>query len=487
MSRSAGSKLCHYLIFAAILLTVVPLSAQAERGDLNLNGIPFELADAQLFEGYFTNGVSVFTIDPQAQIAATDINGDELVLSVADYVMMLRIIFQGLEANPADSILGDVYTGLTDSTIDVYSYFDDSMKTVSLLIHMPDLVSYDITLLPGFSGMQVTTYQSAALGDLIIKIDGDASTHFPNHFAKILKISYDGSPAGVEYYSAFGFDNQALKIVLPDPGMIGDINMNGIPYEIADAVVFANYFVYGEIAFTISPSRQISTTDLNQDGVPLTLQDFGYLLAVLHDEIEPGDPSGPPVAGGIILQENAGSIVVKTAFAENVRAFELSYFAPGVTDVSANLVPSIPDMDMGNFTHGDTLIFNAYSFSGATFPAGDFTDLMTITYSGPQPVLIGVDAAGSHGQRVDFGTIPCNVLMGDFDGGFDRNLVDILGIVGVVYGHEENPYGGFIDAADANCDCAVDLTDILKLINNIYNAGVAPCTCNEWLTNCSGQ
>ena len=486
MSRSARQKFCLYLIFAAVFLAVVPLSAQAERGDLNLNGIPFELADAQLFEGYFTSGLGVFTIDVEAQITATDINEDGLVLSVADYVMMLRIIFQGLEANPPDSVRGAIYTGVTDSTIDVYSYFDDSMKTVSVLIHMPDLVSYNITLMPGFSGMQVTTFQSAYLEDLIITIDGDASIHLPDHFAKLMNVTYDASPATVEYFSAFGFDNQALKKATMDPGMIGDINMNGIPYEIADAVVFSNYLIYGESAFTINVAEQIYATDVNQDGVPLTLQDFGYLLAVLNNEIEPGDPSGPPVAGGIILQENVGSIAVKTAFAENVRAFELSYFAPGVTDVSANLVPSIPDMSFGDFTHGDTLIFQAFSIGGATFPAGDFSDLINITYTGPQPTLIGVDAAASRGQQVNFGAIPCNVLMGDFDGNFNRNLVDILAIIGVVYNNQENPYSGSIDAADANCDCAVNLMDILTIVDYVYNAGDPPCSCNDWLNNCSG-
>jgi len=69
-----------------------------DRGDINLNHIPYEIADAVLFSNYFIYGVSVFTINQQGQIAATDVNADGLTLSVADLVYLIRVI-QG-DANP---------------------------------------------------------------------------------------------------------------------------------------------------------------------------------------------------------------------------------------------------------------------------------------------------------------------------------------------------------------------------------------------------
>jgi hypothetical protein len=68
------------------------------RGDINLNEIANEIADAVLFSRYFIYGLGVFTINMQGQIAATDVNADGLALSVADLVYQIRVIVG--DANP---------------------------------------------------------------------------------------------------------------------------------------------------------------------------------------------------------------------------------------------------------------------------------------------------------------------------------------------------------------------------------------------------
>jgi hypothetical protein len=68
------------------------------RGDINLNEIANEIADAVLFSRYFIYGLGVFTTNMQGQIAATDVNADGLALSVADLVYQIRIIVG--DANP---------------------------------------------------------------------------------------------------------------------------------------------------------------------------------------------------------------------------------------------------------------------------------------------------------------------------------------------------------------------------------------------------
>ena len=62
------------------------------RGDVNLNGIPYETADAVLLALYFQYGLSVFNQNMQAQIANSDCNADGLPLTVADLVFLLRVI-----------------------------------------------------------------------------------------------------------------------------------------------------------------------------------------------------------------------------------------------------------------------------------------------------------------------------------------------------------------------------------------------------------
>ena len=61
-------------------------------GDINLNGVPNEVADVVLYTKYFIYGLQVFRIDQQAQVMETDTNADGLKLTVGDLVYQIRII-----------------------------------------------------------------------------------------------------------------------------------------------------------------------------------------------------------------------------------------------------------------------------------------------------------------------------------------------------------------------------------------------------------
>jgi hypothetical protein len=76
---------------------------KCERGDINLNHLPYEVADAVLFASYFiTNDVNdVFVLDPQeGQICATDINADGWVLTLPDLVMLIQVILHDVYPIP---------------------------------------------------------------------------------------------------------------------------------------------------------------------------------------------------------------------------------------------------------------------------------------------------------------------------------------------------------------------------------------------------
>jgi hypothetical protein len=73
-------------------IDIVCVDSIDDRGDINLNAIPNEVADAVLFSNYFVYGLSVFTINTAGQVAATDVNADGTVLSVADLVYLIRIV-----------------------------------------------------------------------------------------------------------------------------------------------------------------------------------------------------------------------------------------------------------------------------------------------------------------------------------------------------------------------------------------------------------
>lgn len=69
-------------------------------GDVNLNGLANEIADAVVFTNYFIKGLAAFTINVEGQTAATEINGDGFVLTVADLVYLIRIIVGDANAIP---------------------------------------------------------------------------------------------------------------------------------------------------------------------------------------------------------------------------------------------------------------------------------------------------------------------------------------------------------------------------------------------------
>jgi hypothetical protein len=73
-------------------IDIVCVDSIDARGDLNLNDIPYEIADAVLYTSYFIYGLGVFYINMPGQIAASDVNNDGRVLTVGDLVYLVRII-----------------------------------------------------------------------------------------------------------------------------------------------------------------------------------------------------------------------------------------------------------------------------------------------------------------------------------------------------------------------------------------------------------
>ncbi len=101
-----------------------------------------------------------------------------------------------------------------------------------------------------------------------------------------------GAPAQCNTFTAKGFPvrgvdfyNGGIDIVCADSiDARGDINLNDIAFEIADAVMFTNYFVEGLSAFPQSGNGVAGATaasDVNADGIPLSVADLVYLIRVV--------------------------------------------------------------------------------------------------------------------------------------------------------------------------------------------------------------
>lgn len=67
----------------------------------------------------------------------------------------------------------------------------------------------------------------------------------------------------------------------------GNINTNEHPYEIADAVMFTNYFISGLSAFGDHIECSIQASDANGNGIPLEVADLDYLVRVIQGDALP--------------------------------------------------------------------------------------------------------------------------------------------------------------------------------------------------------
>lgn len=103
------------------------------------------------------------------------------------------------------------------------------------------------------------------------------------------------------------FKNGGIKIICVDQiDDRGDVNLNGILYEVADAVVFTNYFIVGLSAFTINVDGQRAATDVNADGTPLSVADLVYLIRIIvgdalpYAKLTPSEPIDIGYNGSVI-------------------------------------------------------------------------------------------------------------------------------------------------------------------------------------------
>jgi len=95
---------------------------------------------------------------------------------------------------------------------------------------------------------------------------------------------WDTTGPNVQIMKCIYFFDGGIRVRDDGINWIGDVNVNEYPYEIADAVLFANYFIYGIDVFMTDPywrDIQINATDVNWDGITLSISDLVYLIRII--------------------------------------------------------------------------------------------------------------------------------------------------------------------------------------------------------------
>ena len=134
---------------------------------------------------------------------------------------------------------------------------------------------------------------------------------FPGFYGAHDSCMVGGGPDKPKPIRCVDFINGGIDIVCPDSiDDRGDVNLNGISYEIADAVTFTEYFIYGLSAFTVNVEGQRAASDINADGITLTVADLAYLIRVIIGDALPLAKPLPSEGFSAGLDLRAGEIAV---------------------------------------------------------------------------------------------------------------------------------------------------------------------------------
>jgi hypothetical protein len=216
----------------------------------------------------------------------------------------------------------------------------------------------------------------------------NGSTGFPSYYGAqdfCLEGGGDGKPAPVRFID---FINGGVDIVCADSiDDRGDINLNGLSNEVADAVLFTNYFVYGLAVFTVNVQGQIAATDVNADGLVLSVADLVYLIRIVIGDALPYAKLAPVAVN--YTYNSQGVMSVK----DNVQ------IGGAFVVVAGEITPTLlaDNMEMVYAYDGSNTRVLVWSRLGNSF-TGDFLNV-----SGQ---VVSIDMATFEGQPVALEVLP---------------------------------------------------------------------------------
>jgi hypothetical protein len=190
----------------------------------------------------------------------------------------------------------------------------------------------------------------------------------------------------------------------------GDINVNGLANEIADAVMLTNYFINGLSAFGSHVEASIAASDVNADGLTLSVADLVYLVRVIQGDANPY-PKVEPGTESIVIQTQLVDQQLSVTYdaANEVGAVLLRFAFDG--NVGAPVLGNGADnMDVKYSVNGNEMNVLIYTFGDESIKAGENT-LVNIPVSGDMR-LVEADAADFYGNVLGYTT---HILPSKFD------------------------------------------------------------------------
>jgi hypothetical protein len=210
---------------------------------------------------------------------------------------------------------------------------------------------------------------------------------------------YDSIKCPVPYIDFFGGGIDIIPVGNLDDR--GDVNLNGVANEIADAVVFTNYFIYGPAAFTINYEGQKAATEINGDGIALTVADLVYLIRVIVGDALPL-PAFKPVP--TTLHVTSGEVSVDNAIGAGQFVF--------AGNVDVTLAEGAKGMELQTNYHDGQTYAILYSFEKGVTANGHILN--------SEGQLVSVEAATYEGASFkDINIMPSNFAVKSYPNPFN--------------------------------------------------------------------
>jgi hypothetical protein len=252
--------------------------------------------------------------------------------------------------------------------------------------------------------------------------------------------------------------------------LIGDLNLNLLPYEPADFGLFLSYFMEGTSVFAIDSALQIANSDIDGDGEVLTLSDFVLMNRIMLSAAKPGDTTG---------YSDKIAYYYTTSVSDSILLFSFGFEAPGgallfTFDCSDTLaVPYLysTDMDLIYEINNNELRVLIFSLGGTNIPSGPVVDLLAIPLENAC-TLTSLEVVDEKGNVME--TRECvEFLRGDANTDGAVSVSDVVYLISSLFKGGPAPDPSL--AGDTNCDGEVTVSDVVYLINYLFKGGPAPC------------
>ncbi len=150
-------------------------------------------------------------------------------------------------------------------------------------------------------------------------------------------------------------------------GLIGDLNLNGIAFEVADLVYFFNYFI-DPFNYPLDGDRWYNS-DINQDGQPGTLADLVYMEAIMNGGGAKLLATESDLIARYNLTTTGGEIVYALSSEVEIAAAFFKFATGDGGPLEFHPAAALAGMDVRTGVNGDTLRVLVIGPAGNTFAA----------------------------------------------------------------------------------------------------------------------